>query len=108
MRPFFYTCFEVIKLLGADVKALAFDCMQEIFMYNEPNLRRYMTLRRRAKLPVIGTEGVHPLRMRALPTRFFDNNVFQFFSFIDHSFVVFRNKSYKSGRNMTVLFSVRI
>lgn len=39
-------------------------------MYNEPNLRRYMTLRRSAKLPVIGTEGLHPLRMRLLPTRF--------------------------------------
>ena len=48
-------------------------------MYNEPNLRRYMTLRRSAKLPVIGTEGVHPLRMRVLPTLFFDNNFVQFF-----------------------------
>lgn len=48
-------------------------------MYNEPNLRRYMTLRRRAKLPVIGTEGVQPLRMRVLPTRFFDNNFLHFF-----------------------------
>lgn len=79
MRPFFCTCFEVIKLPGGDVKALVFDCMQEIFMYNEPNLRRYVTLRRSAKLPVIGTEGVHPIRMRVLPTRFFDNNVPPFF-----------------------------
>ena len=78
-------------------------------MYNEPNLRRYMTLRRSAKLPVIGTEGVHPLRMRVLPTLFFDNNFVQFFfSCIDHSFAVFCNKSYKSGQNLTVLFSVRI
>ena len=39
---------------------------------------RYMTLRRSTELPVIGTEGLVPLRMRVLPTRFFDNNFFIF------------------------------
>ena len=38
VRPFFYTCFEVMKLPGEDVKALVFDCTQEIFMYNDPKL----------------------------------------------------------------------
>lgn len=38
-----------------------------------------MTLRRIAKLPVIGTEGVHPLRMRVLPTRFLTTTFFNFF-----------------------------
>ena len=69
-----------------------------------------MTLRRSDELPVIGTEGLHPLRMRWLPT-LAPQQLFNFPNTdIDNLFVFFfkKKKTCYSCHKMKVFFLLNL